>query len=138
VHHQVAHGHRPLRIDDPLRAVLVPLADLQVAPLRDVAGHRVVELEQPALVQGQQRDPGDRLGHRVDAPDRALLDGPVPFEVPEPERPEITHVAVPGHDDLATGDAPGVDVALCPVVCVGERPGTRYLHDRAFRIRKIP
>lgn len=75
VHQQIAHRHRPLRVDQPLRPILGSLANLQVAPLRDEARHRVAEPERPKPIQRHQRDPGDRLSHRVDTPDGDLLDG---------------------------------------------------------------
>src|SRR5262249_23047472 len=116
VHQQVAHGHRPLRVDELLRAVRRSLADLEVAPLRDEPRHGVAQLEHPALVQRHQRDAGDRLGHRVDAPDRVLLDRRGPLEVPGPERAEVADVPVPRDRGLAAGDAAGVDVPVLQVV----------------------
>ena len=48
--------------------------DAQVAEGRDELRHRVEERERALLVEHHRRDRGDRLGHRVDAPDRVGLD----------------------------------------------------------------
>jgi hypothetical protein len=51
VHEDVAHVHRPLRLDQRDGVVLADQADLQRPPLGDVAVHRVEQLEQALLVQ---------------------------------------------------------------------------------------
>ena len=51
------------------------LAHLQAPPFIDVAGHRVGELERPLFVELHQGERGDRLGHRIDAPDRVVRTG---------------------------------------------------------------
>ncbi len=132
VHHQVAHRHRPLRVDELLRPVLRSLAHLQVAPLRDEASHGIAELERPPLIQRHQRDPGDRLSHRVNTPYGVLLDGHGPSEVPGPQRPEIAHVTVAGDGDLAAGDAPSVDVAVLQVL--GDPFQPAFVESRPNRV----
>ncbi len=56
------HGHRRLR-----RAAA---EDALVAERLDVAVHRVLQLERALLVEHHRRHRRDRLGHRVDAPQR--------------------------------------------------------------------
>ena len=60
------HGHRRLR-----RPAAV---DALVAERLDVAVQRVLQLEGALLVEHHRRHRRDRLGHRVDAPQRVALD----------------------------------------------------------------
>ena len=69
---------------------------------RDVTVDRVAELERALLVELHEGDRGDRLGHRVDAPDGVLFDRLRPLPVHEPEGPAVGDCLPPGHGDLAT------------------------------------
>jgi hypothetical protein len=110
VREQVTHRHLGPWLDESLRPVFGSLADLQVTPLRNEACHRVAELEHRALIERHQRHTGDRLGHRVDTPDRVLLDGRGPFPITASEGPEVANMTMAGDGDLAAGDTAWIDV----------------------------
>ncbi len=78
--------------------------DAVVLPGGDVAADRVVELEIALLVEGHQRDRGDRLGHGIDAVDRIVGRGLAALAVHLAEGLEVGEVAVAGDADLAAGD----------------------------------
>src|SRR5262249_25513068 len=112
VHEQITYGHRVVRPYQPFAPVGRALPDLEITPLRDEAADRIGKREKAALVQRQQRDAGDRLGHRVDAPDRVFFDRQRPLQVPRPEGPEVTDVTMANHGHLAAGDTASVYVAI--------------------------
>jgi hypothetical protein len=75
----------------------------------------IVELEVPALVQGHQRDRGDRLGHGVDAKDRVVPHRRVALAIHAPERLEVGEVPAARDCDLAAGELARVDVTALEV-----------------------
>ncbi len=60
------------------------LVDAGVGEGRDEARHRVGQLQRALLVEHHGRDRRDRLGHRVDAPDRVVRDRQPGVEVAQP------------------------------------------------------
>jgi hypothetical protein len=128
VHEGVAHRHGALGVDLRLGAVLVHLAHLGGAELRDVPVHRVAERERSGLVQAEQRHAGDGLGHGVQAPDGVVGDLDLVLPVGEAEGGGVGHLTPPGHHHLAAGDLARLDVAGAEVVvdpgqAVGVEPG---------------
>jgi hypothetical protein len=78
---------------------------------RDVAGHRVGQLEQAPLVEHQDGHRRDRLAHRVDAPDRVVGDGPLRLDVGDAVVREQRHPAAAGDRHRPAREQLGVDVA---------------------------
>ena len=97
------HGH-----DLGHRAAAV---DAHVGELGQEAGDRVLELEVPLLPQHHRRDRGDRLRHRVDAPQRVRLDGQVGLDV-APAAALDVGLVVAVHDDEPAREAAVLDVAV--------------------------
>ena len=138
----IQNGHRPVRLDQPDGSVGLPLTHLQGAPFADVPVHRVGELERPPFVQLHQGERRDRLGHRVDAPDRVVADRRGALSVHETERPPVSQSAATGHRHLASRDLSSYDVTLLEVFgealeASGVEAGTFRidLHAQTFRSR---
>jgi hypothetical protein len=74
VHHRVADRDRTLRVDESCGSVVETFLDLHVRELGQIPMYGIVQLEPALLVEAQQRGSGDRLGHRVEAPDRVVRD----------------------------------------------------------------
>jgi hypothetical protein len=70
-------------------------------PARD----RVLELEGALLPQHHRRHRGDRLGHRVDPPDRVALDRQVRLDVAVAARRLVRELAVARDLDEVAGEA---------------------------------
>ena len=107
---------------------------LGVGERRDVPAHRVVELEQALLVGDQRGDGRDRLGHRVDPPDRVGLDRQPGLDVALAVRRHVGELAVAGHGEQPAGQQPVVDVAL-EVAVEDARAGRRRSPRRPDRSR---
>ena len=86
VPHQVDDAHRRARAPRAERADEAAFVDAEIAPLRDVAMHGIVERDATFLDQHHQRDAGERLGHGVDAEDRVFLQRAVALDVHAAER----------------------------------------------------
>ena len=76
------------------------------------ARDRVLELEAPFLPQHHRRHRGDRLGHRVDPPQRVGLDGQVGLDVAAPAGGLVGGLAVARDRDEVARQAAVVDVAV--------------------------
>jgi hypothetical protein len=87
-----------------------------VAPLRNDPIDRIVELEIALLVEGHQRDRGDRLGHRIDAVEGVVGGRLAALAVHLAEGFEIGQVTVARDRDLAAGDLAGLDIVAVQVV----------------------
>jgi hypothetical protein len=72
--------------------------------------HGIGEVEVALLVQRHERHGGDRLRHRVDAPDGVLAHRRLALGVREAERAEVGDVPVAGDERLAAGDLARLDV----------------------------
>ena len=96
------HGGRGQRRTSPVHP--------QVGELRDEPRDRVGQLQEPALVEHQRGDRGDRLGHRVDAPERVVGHRAVGLQVGPAVVGEQRHPAAPGHRDRPAGEPPVVDI----------------------------
>ena len=124
VHHHVTHRHGPLGVDEAAGAVRVALAHLESPELGEEPVHWVVELEQRALVQAEQGHPGDRLGHRVDAPDRVVAHRHLALAVGVAQRRRVREPPGARHQHLAPGDLARLQVAGAEVVVdAGQAPG---------------
>ena len=107
VHHRVSHRDRPLGVHQALRLTVEPLDHLHVAELGKEAVHGVIELEQTPLVQREERDAGNGLGHRVEPPDGVVENRARPFAIHQAERAVVRDLIRAGDDDLAAGELPG-------------------------------
>ena len=112
VAHQVDHSHR--RIDGPHDegAGLPGAVHGLLAPRRDPAGDRVVERDPPFLGEHHEGDARDRLGHRVDAKDRVLLEALLLRERGVAEHAPVDELALPRHEQQRARQQARLDVAL--------------------------
>ena len=78
-----------------------------------------------ALVQRHHRHAGDRLGHRVQPPDRVVGHRHGAFAILQAEAPEVPDDATAHHGHLRAGDLAGLDVAAAEVV--GDPPEPRLV-----------
>ncbi|CAB4581694.1 unannotated protein [freshwater metagenome] len=124
-----------VRRHEPPATVRVGLAHLEVLPLRDPPLDRVVEAEVRLLVERHHRHAGDRLGHRVQPPDRVVGDRQAPLAVAQAEVADVAHRAAPHDRHLRAGDLAGVQVArpevvldACEPVLVEPRPCCVHVH----------
>ena len=129
VHHRVSHRDRPLGVHQTLRLTVEPLDHLHVAELRKEAVHGVIELEQTPLVQGEERDPGDGLGHRVEPPDGVVENGTRSFAIHQAERAVVRDLIRAGDNDLAAGElarfeVPRAQVLVDPLESAAVEPGS--------------
>ncbi|MDX5377773.1 MAG: hypothetical protein LPK08_09720, partial [Halomonas sp.] len=90
--------------------------DAVVAPGRDEAADRVVQLKVAALIQHHKRHRGDRLGHGIDAEDGVVPHDLVPLQVHGAEGLLVGDVAVPGDLHLTAGDLLRADVVAFQMV----------------------
>ena len=116
VHEHVAHRHRACRRHEADVAVGVALAHLHVGPLGQELRDRVAQRDTPRVEQRQQGDAGDRLGHRVEAPDRVVADRLAALEVHRAERRRVRVVAATEDDRVTTRDLAGIDVTRSQVL----------------------
>ena len=131
VHQHVAHVHRSLGLDQLDAVVLLDHADLQRAPLGDVAVHRVEQLEHAPLVELHQGDRCDGLRHGEDAEDGVVCHRDALLAVHESQRAVIGDVPTPRHRDLAPGDLAGVHIGGAEVV--GDALEAAAVHSRCVR-----
>ena len=75
------------------------LVDPGVGERRDEPRHRVGQLERALLVEHHRRDRGDRLGHRVDAPERVVGHRQPGLEVAQPVVGQVRDAPAPGDRD---------------------------------------
>ena len=73
---------------------------------RDERADRVVQLEGALLVEHHRRDRGDRLGHRVDAPQGVGLDRQPGLDVARAVAGHVGQPAPPAHRDQPAGSRP--------------------------------
>ncbi len=110
VGHQLAHRHRPARVLQLRRAVVVLSGvDLQFRELRNVARHGIVEPPLAFLVQHHHRNAGDRFAHRVDPEDRILLQRIAAADAALASRVEVDDLAVALDQPCESGDLLVVD-----------------------------
>ena len=76
------------------------------------ARHRIVEVEPPLLEQHHHGDRRDRLGHRVDAEERALAHRRARCQILIADRRRVREVAVAREHRHGTGSLPCVDMRL--------------------------
>src|SRR5208282_1303262 len=116
------HRHRPRRCNRlhpcPVAGDPYPM----VAPVRDKPRDRVVELKPALLEQRHQRYRRYRLAHRVETENRIVRQRRLALAVSEAERFEISDVAVPCDQSLASGDLAGLDVVVVEMVCDAVEP----------------
>ena len=105
------HGHAVLT---------VLLGDLETRELGNELRNRVVEREAALVVVRHQGDADDRLGHRVDAEDRVLLDGDPVLDVPFAVGVEVDELPLAGDHRDDTGELAVVDHAVHCGVEFGE------------------
>jgi hypothetical protein len=111
VHQRVPYPHRPHRVDQvPTLAVGGRHGHLGVLPLGQEPVDRIGQLDHGALHQAQQRDPGDRLGHRVPPPDRLIRERFAAMPVHGAETAAVCDPTATGHEHLAGDDLSGVEV----------------------------
>jgi hypothetical protein len=122
---QVDDAHRRARAPRAERADEPALVDAEIAPLRDIAMHRIVERDAAFLDQHHQRDAGERLGHGVDAEDRVFLQRAVALDVHAPERAAMGDLAVALDEGQRAGQFASVQVFLLeePVDALQARSG---------------
>jgi hypothetical protein len=116
VHEQVAHGHRPLGVDQTDLPVGGALAHAGAAELGQEPLDRVLQRHLPLFVEGEEGHAGHRLGHRVDAPDRVGAHGDGTLAVRQPDGGGVRQRSTPGDDHLAACDLRGVHVAGAEVI----------------------
>ena len=154
VREQVPDEHRLRRPGGDGRRRHPVAVDAQVLEGRDELRHRVEERERALLVEQHRRDRGDRLGHRVDAPDRVGLDGQAGLRVALPAVRDVGDppaardgqqralVAPVGHEAVEVGveprEAPGVEPDLLRCDLGRQRRRRRHPSPPSFarRIRR--
>ena len=87
------------------------LVDAGVGERGDEARHRVGQLQRALLVEHHRGDGGDRLGHRVDAPDRVVGHRQPGLEVAQPVVGQVRDAPAPGDRDRPAREQAVVDVA---------------------------
>ena len=107
------------------RADEAALVDAEIAPLRDVAVHGIVERDAAFLDQHHQREAGERLGHRIDAEDRVFLQRPVALDVHAAERAQVCDLAVALDERQRARQLAGIQILLLqePVDVLQARAG---------------
>ena len=136
VHQHVAHVHGPLRLDQRDALVVADHPDLECAPLRDVAVHRIEQLEHAPLVELHECDGGDRLGHGVDAEDGVVGHRDRPLAVHEAERAVVRDVTAAHDRDLAACDLAGVHVGRAEVPGDALQPGLVHAGCLGFDLHR--
>jgi hypothetical protein len=122
---QVDDPHRRARALRAERADEAAFVDAEIAPLRDVAMHGIVERDAAFLDQHHQRDAGERLGHGIDAEDRVFLQRAVALDIHVPERAAMGDLAVALDERQRARQLAGVQVFLLeePVDVLQARAG---------------
>jgi hypothetical protein len=112
VAHQVDHAHRRIDRHRDEGAGLSGAVHGLLAPRRYPAGDRVVERDPPFLGEHHQGDARDRLGHRVEAKDRVLLEARLVRERGVAEHAFVNELALPRDEEQRAWQEAGLDVAL--------------------------
>ena len=97
--------------DGHLLLVRAAVVDADVVEGRDEFADRVGEREPALLVQDHRGDRGDRLGHRVDAPQGVVGHRQPRLDVARPAPGHVRQVAVPADREQPAGQAPVFHVA---------------------------
>jgi hypothetical protein len=109
---QILDPHRPLTgIRQEVR-IAAAAEDAQIAPLRNPAMDRIVQLEMALLEEHHQGDRRDRLGHRVDPEDRVLAHRLAALEIHQPDRLAVLDPPSPMDEGQEAGNLAGLDVAF--------------------------
>ena len=117
VSEEVAHRHRPNRLDQSERALISgSLQHLGVRELGQVAFHRVVQQNAALLHQHHHGDAGDRLGHRGDAEQGVGRHRAALFAVRHPEGAEVRDPAAPSDQHRCAGHVAVVHVGAEQIV----------------------
>ena len=112
VAHQVDDAHRRIdRLRDERAGLPGAIHGLR-APRRDPAGDRVVERNPPFLGKHHEGDARDRLGHRVDAEDRVLLEAGVLCQRGVAEHALVDELALSRDEKQGARQEAQLDVAL--------------------------
>ena len=90
--------------------------DAEVLPFRNVFGDRLVERDAAFLEQHHEGHRGDRLGHGIDAENGVVLDRHLALEVGKALHRAVHHLAAAIDQQLGSGKAAGVDIALLEVI----------------------
>ena len=109
---QVGDIDGPARGLQPFRAVRLADQDLAVAEMGQEARQRVVEAESPLLPQHQEQDRDDRLGHGIDAVDRALGNRQAAFRVAPADPPGMEHAVAARDAPFDAAEVLGLDMSL--------------------------
>ena len=107
---QVPDPHRLAGRDRDLPLVRTAGVDADMGEGGDERADRIGELEGALLVEHHRGDRGDRLGHRVDAPQRVRLHRQPGFDVARPVAGHMCQVAPPAHRHQPAGQAAVVHV----------------------------
>jgi hypothetical protein len=136
---QVPHEHRLGGRDGDRRRGHPHAVDAQVAEGGDELRHRVEERKRPLLVEHHRRDRRDRLGHRVDAPDRVGLHRQPGLRVAMAARGHVGDPAPARDHELRALEAPvgheAVEVGVEPRETLGIEPDLLRLDFRCQRSR---
>ena len=108
---QVPHAHGLGDRNRRRRQRGAGVVDPGVGERGDEPRHRVGQLQRALLVEHHRGDGGDRLGHRVDAPDRVVGHRQPGLEVAQPMVGQVRDAPAPGDRDRPAREQAVVDVA---------------------------
>ena len=86
------------------------LEHAQILPFRDVFMDRLVERDAALLDQHHEGHAGDRLGHRIDAKNRVVLDRRLALDIGKALHRAVDHLAAAVDQELGSRKAAGIDV----------------------------
>ena len=88
----------------------------EVLPFRNVFVHGLVERDAAFLDQHHEGYARERLGHRIDAEDRVVLDRRLALDVGKALHGRMDDLAAAIDQELRPREAAGVDIALLQVI----------------------
>ena len=81
-------------------------------PLTGLQPTSPVQVQQAALEEQHHADPGDRLGHRIDAENGIGLDRPASFNIPQTAVTQVSGLAAPDDQYQVTRQHALIDIAV--------------------------
>ena len=127
---QVHDQHRPRRRTGQEGRVRTGHEHAEVLPFRNVFVHGLVQRDAAFLDQHHEGDARERLGHRIDAEDRVVLDRRLALEVGKTLHGRMNDLAAAIDQELRSREAAGIDITLLQVIF--EAIERRFRHSGGF------